>query len=134
MLNDFTEERNARNAERQLDFELKQLQKLTSEDSQENQVMIEEKEDQIKNLENILVNKGALVPPCEECNPCNNEKEVCQCFCGLCQEVNKMEIFSNIDTYSILEKRISKGTSPKTTICKRSDNLCQENTWQEGKA
>ena len=87
VLNDFTEERNARNAERQLDFELKQLQKLTSEDSQENQVMIEEKEDQIKNLENILVNKGALSPPCDECNACNNEKEVCQCFCGLCQEV-----------------------------------------------
>lgn len=86
VLNDFTEERNARNAERQLDFELKQLQKLTSEDSQENQVMIEEKEDQIKNLENILVNKGALSPPCDECNACNNEKEVCQCFCGLCQE------------------------------------------------
>ena len=87
MLNDFTEERNARNAERQLDFELKQLQKLTSEDSQDNQEMIEEKEDQIKNLETILVNKGALSPPCEECNACNNEKEVCQCFCGLCQEV-----------------------------------------------
>ena len=89
VLNDFTEERNARNAERQLDFELKQLQKLTSEDqSSDNQEMIEEKEDQIKNLETILVNKGALTPPCEECNACNNEKEVCQCFCGLCQEVH----------------------------------------------
>lgn len=98
MLNDFTEERNARNAERQLDFELKQLQKLTRAENQENQVMIEEKEVQIKNLENILVNKGALSPPCEECKPCNNEKEVCQCFCGTCQQVRQIKtVQSNIN-------------------------------------
>ena len=86
-MNDITEERNTRNAERQRSFELKQLKKLVKEDSIVNQDMIEEKEVIIKELEVIIDNKGALEPPCEECAPCKNEKEVCKCICRFCEEV-----------------------------------------------
>ena len=42
-MNDIAVERNARNAHRQRDFELKQLARLVKEDSSINQDMIEEK-------------------------------------------------------------------------------------------
>jgi len=93
VLNDITEERNSRNAERQRSFELKQLKKLVKEDSTINQDMIEEKEIIIKELEVIIDNKGALELPCENCevcrkekDPAQKEKECCKCICRTCEE------------------------------------------------
>ena len=87
ILNDITEERNTRNAERQRSFELKQLKKLVKEDSFLNQGVIEEKETIIKDLEEITDYKGATLPLCEDCQACKNTKEVCKCFCRNCEEV-----------------------------------------------
>ena len=64
------------------------MKKLVKEDSTVNQEMIEEKEVIIKELDVIIDNKGALEPPCEDCETCKNEKEVCKCICRKCEEVN----------------------------------------------
>ena len=87
MLNDIAVERNARNAHRQRDYEVKQLARLVKQDSGLNQDMIEEKEVIIKELNVIIDNKGAVTPPCENCSDCQAENGVCNCFCVTCEQV-----------------------------------------------
>jgi len=89
ILNDITEERNTRNAERQKSFELKQLKKLVKEDSFVNQEMIKEKETIIKDLDEIIDKRGSTLPSCDNCAPCKNSKEVCKCFCRSCEETRR---------------------------------------------
>ena len=87
VLNDIAVERNARNAHRQRDFEMKQLARLVKEDSSLNQDIIEEKEVIIKELNVIIDNKGSVSPPCENCPECEAEKGICSCFCNTCEKV-----------------------------------------------
>ena len=87
MLNDIAVERNARNAHRQRDYEVKQLARLVKQDSGLHQDVIEEKEVIIKELNVIIDNKGAAGPPCENCSDCKTESGVCNCFCVTCEQV-----------------------------------------------
>ena len=87
MLNDIAVERNARNAHRQRDYEVKQLARMVKQDSGINQDMIEEKEVIIKELNVIIDNKGAVTPPCENCSDCKTDGGVCNCFCVTCEQV-----------------------------------------------
>ena len=89
-MNDIAVERNARNAHRQRDFEMKQLARLVKEDSSLNQDIIEEKEVIIKELNVIIDNKGSVNPPCENCAVCEEEKEICTCFCSTCEQVTSI--------------------------------------------
>jgi len=91
VLNDIAVERNARNAHRQRDFELKQLARLVKEDSSINQDMIEEKEVIIKDLNVIIDNKGSVTPACENCTKCEDEKEICNCFCNTCEKNRELK-------------------------------------------
>ena len=88
VFNDIAVERNARNAHRQREFELKQLARLVKEES--NQDMIEEKEVIIKELNVIIDNNGSVTPPCANCADCQNEKEICNCFCNTCEKVRRI--------------------------------------------
>ena len=88
ILNKVTEERIARNAERQKEIELRNLKKLIKEDSILNQDMIEEKEVIIKDLNTLIDNKGSLNPSCVDCQDCSKGSlPGCQCQCRACEQV-----------------------------------------------
>ena len=106
VLNDIAVERNARNAHRQRDFELKQLARLVKEDSSINQDMIEEKEVIIKDLNVIIDNKGSVTPACENCTKCEDEKEICNCFCNTCEKVTFTVDISKIISQRAAEQKL----------------------------
>ena len=92
-----TEERIARNAERQRESELRKLQKLKERSSILDVGAIKETEFIIKELKEIIDNKGAMNVPCEDCQLCAEgggvEGEICQCQCKNCEEVSPCLLF-----------------------------------------
>jgi len=106
ILNKVTEERIARNAERQKEIELRNLKKLIKEDSILNQDMIEEKEVIIKDLNTLIDNKGSLNPSCADCQDCSKGSlPGCQCQCRACEQARTAK-----------EEKLAKLASPRGIV------------------
>ena len=84
-MNRITEERITRNAERQKENEMRKLEKLKRRTSILDVGAIEETEFILRELNEIIDNKGVVNVNCEECQDCNEGN--CLCQCTQCQEV-----------------------------------------------
>ena len=87
-LNKVAEERIARNAERQRENEIKKLEKLMKKNSVSDQGVIVETEFILKELTEIIDNKGVANIACQDCQACKGEILACQCQCRNCEEVS----------------------------------------------
>ena len=83
-----TEGRIARNAERQRDIELRKLEKLMKRNSILDQEVIEETQFNLRELDQIIDNKGAVNVACQDCQACQGNTAACQCDCTNCDEVS----------------------------------------------
>ena len=92
-LNKITEGRVARNAERQRENEMRKLEKLMKRNSILDSGAIEESEFILKELNEIIDNKGVLNLPCEDCQDCKRGTDGCQCQCRNCEEVSSVHYF-----------------------------------------
>ena len=83
-----TEGRIARNAERQRDIELRKLEKLMKRNSILDQEVIEETQFNLRELDQIIDNKGAVNVACQDCQACQGNTAACQCDCTNCDKVS----------------------------------------------
>ena len=81
------EGRIARNAERQRNIELRKLEKLMKTNSILDQEAIEETRFTLRELNEVISNKGAVSIACQDCAACKGSEVACQCQCSNCEEV-----------------------------------------------
>ena len=89
-LNKIAEGRIARNAERQRENEMKKLEKLKKRNSVADSEAIQETEFILRELTEIIDNKGMVSIPCQDCQDCKDKNKVCSCQCKACVEVSTL--------------------------------------------
>ena len=85
--NKILEGRVERNAERQRASEMRKLDKLKRRNSVSDTGAIQETEFILKELNEIIDNKGAVSVACQDCQDCRPGGPACQCQCRNCDEV-----------------------------------------------
>ena len=104
-MNKIAEGRIARNAERQRENEMKKLEKLKKRNSVADSEAIQETEFILKELTEIIDNKGMVSIPCQDCQDCRDKNKLCSCQCKACTEVSMM---LNYYLFSSLAKALTR--------------------------
>ena len=86
------EGRIARNAERQRNIELRKLEKLMKRSSILDQEAIEETRFTLRELNEVISNKGAVSVACQDCSACKDLVLTCECQCRNCEEVGCIDL------------------------------------------